>query len=62
MILNDFYSNFDDFADTRAELSMNTEIYVKPGSALSLECRFDIRIFSYMSISQLIIREYIFID
>ena len=27
------------FADTRAELSMNTEIYVKPGSALSLECR-----------------------
>ena len=26
-------------ADTRAELSMNTEIYVKPGSALSLECR-----------------------
>ena len=28
------------FSDTRAELSLNTEIYVKPGSALSLECRY----------------------
>ena len=26
--------------DTRAELSLNTEIYVKPGSALQLECRY----------------------
>ena len=38
--LNIFLNIISYFSDTRAELSLNTEIYVKPGSALSLECRY----------------------
>ena len=39
-LLNIFLNIISFFSDTRAELSLNTEIYVKPGSALSLECRY----------------------